>query len=351
MKIVSTSSSRKPRGGTDRVIHSIHQKIRDSQRIAITSHLRPDGDSICTGLALLHLAEAIGKEGRFINQDPTPFPFSQMPEAGRIEKGQIRARAFDLVILLECASVVRSGQEKIDDCFKINIDHHYSNDSYADINWIDPEASAVGEMVFLLCEKTGLPVTPEMANHLYCAIVSDTGSFQFSNTTGRAFEVCHKLVNLGANPIKVSEFLFNNNPPEKIKLLGHVLSTLKMNRRGNIATITMFKKFLRTLHLREMDTEDITTLARSIKGVEMVLFFKEMTPRTFRVSLRSKGNANAAAIAEHFGGGGHVHAAGFTAVGPYERLIRDIPREVEKLLANENIGCRTTGKRSSLRTE
>ncbi len=335
MKAASTASSRKAKSKTDSLIYLIHQKILDSQRIAVTSHLRPDGDSICTGLALLSLGEILGKKVRFINQDPTPFPFSQMLEAKRVEIGQIPAGAFDLVIILECASVARSGQKNIDGYFKINIDHHYSNDSYADINWIDPKAAAVGEMVFLLCEKTGLPITPEIAGLLYCAIVSDTGSFQFSNTTGRAFEVCHKLIQYGANPIQTSEFLFNNNPPEKIKLLGQVLSTLQVNRKGTVATITMFKKFLRALRLREIDTEDITTLARSIKGVEMVLFFKEMTPQTFRVSLRSKGVVNAAAIAEHFGGGGHVHAAGFTAVGRYERLIREIPRQVEKLLEQE----------------
>jgi phosphoesterase RecJ-like protein len=312
--------------------HLIHQKIIESERIVITSHLRPDGDSVCTGLALAEMGEALGKKMSLINKDPTPFPFSQMPEAARIKIGQIPAGRFDLVILLECASVARSGQENLEKYFKINIDHHYSNDSYADINWVDPTASAVGEMVFLLSEKTGLPQTPEIAGHLYCAIVSDTGSFQFSNTTARAFEVCHKLVRLGANPIRTTEFLFNTNPPEKIKLLGYVLSTLKMNKKGTIATITMFKKFLRAFHLREIDTEDITTLARSIRGVEMVLFFKEMANETFRISLRSKGPANAAAIAEQFGGGGHVHAAGFTARGPYEKLIRDIPRQIERLL-------------------
>jgi phosphoesterase RecJ-like protein len=126
--------------------------------------------------------------------------------------------------------------------------------------------------------------------------------------------------------------LFSNNPPEKIKLLGQVLSTLQMNERGNIAVITMFKATLAALNLREIDTEDITTLARSIKGVEMVLFFKEMGKDTFRISLRSKGQANAALVAEHFGGGGHVHASGFTAYGPYEKLIREIPAAVEKLM-------------------
>jgi bifunctional oligoribonuclease and PAP phosphatase NrnA len=314
----------------------IQEKILESRRIVITSHLRPDGDSICTSLALAEMGELLGKDMSIINNDPTPLPFNQMPEVKRIKIGQIPPRRFDLAILLECANVSRSGQESLDGYFKINIDHHFSNDTYADINWVNPGASAVGEMAFMLGERMALRLTPKIADHLYCAIVSDTGCFQFSNTTAKAFEVCHKLVKSGARPTKITEFLFNTNSPEKIKLLGQVLSTLIMNKKRNLAAITMFKDLLEALHLREIDTEDITTLARSIRGVEMVLFFKEMAKDTFRVSLRSKGDANAATIAEYFGGGGHVHAAGFTAIGPYDHLIKDIPRQIERLLRQKN---------------
>jgi len=129
--------------------------------------------------------------------------------------------------------------------------------------------------------------------------------------------------------------LFNNNSPEKIRLLGHVLSTLQMNQKGNIATITMFKKILDSFHLKEIDTEDITTLARSIKGVKMVLFFKEIEKNTFRVSLRSKGKANAAYVAENFGGGGHLHAAGFTVKGEHKKLLKEIPETVNLLLKKQ----------------
>jgi len=310
----------------------ICRKILENRRIAITSHLRPDGDSVCTSLALAIMGERLGKTMSIVNKDNTPFPFCHFPEAGRIRIGQIDPAESDMVILLECADVSRSGQENLGDCYKINIDHHYSNFTYADINWINPRASAVGEMVFELGERLGAPIPPKAADCLYCAIVSDTGSFQFSNTTAKALETCTKLAGLGASPIKVSEMLYGNNPPEKIKLLGQVLSTLRMNRRGNIAAITMFKKNLSDLNLKEIDTEDFTTLARSIKGVEMVLFFKEMEKDTFRVSLRSKGGANAALVAEHFGGGGHIHASGFTAYGPYEKLIVEIPETVERLL-------------------
>ena len=321
-------------------VTAIARKIGDSRRIAITSHLRPDGDSVCTSLALAMMGEALGKEMAVVNRDPTPFPFCHFPDAARIRIGQIDPEGYDCVILLECADVPRSGQERLGGAFKINIDHHYSNFAYADINWVDAQAPAVGEMVLALGERLGVPLGPGIAENLYTAIASDTGSFQFSNTTARAFAACHRLVDLGASPIRVSERLYANNPPEKILLLGHVLSTLRMNAEGNIAAVTMFRRNLSELRLKEIDTEDITTLARSIKGVEMVLFFKEMEPDVFRVSLRSKGRANAAKVAEHFGGGGHVHASGFTAHGPYERLIVEVPRTVEALLREDAAGDR-----------
>lgn len=313
----------------------IADKLLSCGRIAVTSHLRPDGDSICTSLALALMLESLGKEVAVVNRDQTPSPFHAFPDADRITIGQIAPRPLDAVILLECVDVARSGQENLNGYFKINIDHHYSNTPYADINWIDSDAPAVGEMVLALAQALPVRFSPAVANHLYCSIVSDTGSFQFSNTTSRALGACAKLAELGASPIDVSERLFNTNSPEKIKLLGKVLSTLELNPRGNVAMISMFKSDLSALNLREIDTEDITTLARSIKDIEIVLFFKEMDKDTFRVSLRSKGRANAARVAEHFGGGGHVHAAGFTVHGPYDRLIKEIPQLVEKLLAED----------------
>jgi phosphoesterase RecJ-like protein len=313
-------------------VELISKKIIESQKIAVTSHLRPDGDSICTSLALHFMGDLLGKDFSIINHDNTPFPFNNYPDIDKIQIGQIAPQKYDAIILLECANVARSGQLHIDDSFKINIDHHYSNDYYGDIDWVDPEASAVAEMAFKLGKHLNIQLSAPVANHLYCGIVSDTGSFQFSNTNAEAFKVCYELVNFGASPIQVSERLFNNNPAEKIKLLGLVLSTLQLNDTGEIAIITMFKEYLDSLNLKEIDTEDITTLTRSIKGVEIVLFFKEIAKDTYRVSIRSKGAANAAMIAEHFGGGGHRHAAGFTVTGRHKTLIREIPKTVQELL-------------------
>jgi phosphoesterase RecJ-like protein len=313
-------------------IEQVAEALNAAKSLAIASHLRPDGDSLCTSLALALTLEQMGKRVDIINADPTPFPFVSFPACARIRVGQIPPRTYDTIILLECANVPRSGHVGIDGESKINIDHHYSNDQYAGINWVNPEASAVGEMIFELCRALPVRLTPEIAGHLYCAIVSDTGSFQFSNTTARAFEVCRHLVMAGADPLRVSEAIFHNNTPSKILLLGRVLSTLTMSGDGDIAVITMFRATLRELGLSEVDTEDITTLARSIRGVNVVLFFKEVESETFRVSIRSRGQAHAADIAEHFGGGGHAHAAGFTVLGPYSRLIREVPDTVARII-------------------
>ncbi|MCX6560078.1 MAG: bifunctional oligoribonuclease/PAP phosphatase NrnA [Candidatus Aminicenantes bacterium] len=313
-------------------IDPIVEALKSARRLAITSHLRPDGDSLCTSLALALAAEQMGKQVEIVNADRTPYPFSTFPSCARIRVGQIPARGQDVVVLLECADVSRSGMTEIEGDFKINIDHHYSNDLYADLNWVDAEASAVGEMMAELCRRLPVALTPEMAGHLYCAIASDTGSFQFSNTTARAFATCHELVLAGADPLKVSESLYHNNTPEKIQLLGRVLSTLTIAGDGDIAVISMRRQTLRELGLSEVDTEDITTLARSIRDVNVVLFFKEVGEETFRVSIRSRGIAHAAAIAERFQGGGHAHAAGFTVYGPHDRLIVEVPAQVAAII-------------------
>jgi phosphoesterase RecJ-like protein len=317
-------------------IRLIKEKILKSQKIAVTSHLRPDGDSICSSLALHFMGEMLGKQMDVYIKDPLPFPFNNFPDTERIRISKMAQEEYDCIILLECANVSRSGQENLDRYFKINIDHHHSNDYYADINWVDPESAAVACMIFQLGEELGIAFTPKIATQLYSAIVSDTGSFQFSNTKAHAFEICFRLVSYGAVPIQVSEMLYNNNPWEKIKLMGQVLSTLIMSDKGDIAVITMFKRYLDNLNLSEIDTEDITTLARSIKGARMVLFFKEMKPDTFRVSIRSKASANSALVAEHFGGGGHLHAAGFTVTGKYDNLIREVPATVDRLINNRS---------------
>ncbi len=234
---------------TIKPVDEIVRKIRDCRRLAVTSHLRPDGDSLCSGLALVEAFEGMGKTADYVITDPIPVPFNTFSDFRRIRVGQLASTGYDAVVLLECADVSRSGQTGLDGYFKINIDHHYSNSHYADINWVDAEAPAVAELVLDLCETAGLALTPSIANHLYCAIVSDTGSFQFSNTTARAFAACHKLVLAGARPIETSEAP-SITTGRKIILLGRVLRLSGSTPPERSPVIGMFRKDLIELDRR-----------------------------------------------------------------------------------------------------
>ena len=178
-------------------IPEIKQKILESRKIAVASHLRPDGDSICTSLALYFMGRMLDKEMSIFIRDRIPFPFNHYPDIDRIRIGQIPPTGFDCVILLECANVGRSGQDHLGEYYKINIDHHHSNDFYGDLNWVEPEAPAVACLAFKLGEALNIEFTPKIATQLYSGVVSDTGSFQFSNTTARAFDISRRIIIIG----------------------------------------------------------------------------------------------------------------------------------------------------------
>jgi phosphoesterase RecJ-like protein len=317
------------------IIKAIGEKILESRKILISSHLRPDGDSIGTGLALFHLFRKMGKYVDFINVDKTPFPFTRLPGAHEIIIGEIKDYDYDMALLLECSEEGRSGHKNIKRFFTINIDHHHTTDLYANINWIDPSASAVGEMVFDLISELKVEFDKTISTNLYAAIASDTGAFRFSNTTAKSLEVCAFLAKNGADPYEVSKLIFDTYSYQKVKLLGLVLSTLNVEPESGIAHISMPKKFLDELGLTEVDTEDIISLVRSIEGVNIVIFVKEVDRGKYRISLRSKGDINSGRIAELHGGGGHFHAAGFSLEGDYETVLKNALQIVKESIVKK----------------
>ncbi|MGQ9617424.1 MAG: DHH family phosphoesterase [Candidatus Aminicenantia bacterium] len=317
-----------------KIVKEISEKILKCKKILISSHLRPDGDSIGTGLALLHLFRKMGKSADFINIDKTPFPYTRLPGADLIVIGEIKDQDYDLALLLECSEEKRSGHKNIKRFFTINIDHHNTTDFYANINWIDPSASAVGEMVFELILALKGEFDFNISTNLYTAIASDTGAFRFSNTTPRALEVCAFLAKNGATPYEVSKLIFDTYSYQKVKLLGEVLSTLNVDMESGIAYISMRKKLLEELGLSEVDTEDIISMVRSIEGVNIVVFVKETGERKFRISLRSKGGIDSGKIAEKYGGGGHFHAAGFSLEGDFKTVLKNAIKIVKSNLKN-----------------
>jgi phosphoesterase RecJ-like protein len=297
----------------------IAEKISRARTIAISSHVRPDADSIGSGLALSLMLRQLGKNVSYFNTDRTPHPINLLPGHGEI--------------LIEGGTEERTGQKNLKNYFSINIDHHATSSDDADINWVVPEAAAVGELIYELGLQMNVTFSRDIAFNLYAAIASDTGSFKYSNTTAASLAIASELATRGGfPPCEVSNLLFNSNPHEKIHMLSKVLSTLELTLDDRVAMIDFQRSFLAQLSLKDIETEDIIAIARSIQGVQVLLFFKEIADDYYRVSIRSRDNFSARQIAQVFNGGGHHHAAGFFYSGSLAAAKKEILQLIRKQL-------------------
>lgn len=315
------------------MLQQIVRFIRAGNRFAVVSHARPDGDSIGCSVAVGLALEQIGKRVSVVHRDPPPHAYRALPGIGKIQVADRLDGQYDGVIMLECNSLERSGVAGLQHHPIVNIDHHKDAARYGLIDWIDPSAAALGEMIHLLVPALGASVTPEIAANLYAAILTDTGSFQFSNTTGRTFTVAAELVACGADPGAVAQDVYLSQPLSKVRLLGKVLDTLQIHPSGSIATISMTQRMVREAEASPDDTEGIVTHALSVDGVMMVAFLCERPNGGVRVSLRSKPGYDISPIARRHGGGGHANAAGLTMEGGLEDVRTALVAELEGLLA------------------
>ncbi|NIO79195.1 MAG: hypothetical protein GTN68_01385 [Candidatus Aminicenantes bacterium] len=305
--------------------------IDKSERIAISSHIRPDADSIGSGLALYLILKQLKKDVHYYNIDRAPFPLTELPGFDAIEYQQIYPQSFDVVILVEGGTEERSGMSNLGDYFTINIDHHATSALCCDLNWVIPDASAAGELIYELALELGIQLTRDIGFNLFAAISSDTGSFKYSNTSARALRIAAQLVKkCHFTPVEVSDVLFYSNHIEKVRMIQRVLSTLELHLNQKVAMIDFRREFLRRLALKDIETEDVISIARSIRGVEVTLFFKEIGDNYYRISIRSRGEVSSQEVAKVFKGGGHTHAAGFFYRGNIEAAkleILDVIRE------------------------
>jgi bifunctional oligoribonuclease and PAP phosphatase NrnA len=314
-----------------KIINQIVEAINNAQRIAISSHIRPDADSIGSSLALFFILKQMGKEVFLLNTDKAPFPLTELPGSQNIQYRQIYPDPYDVVILVEGGTEERTGMTHLEHYFTINIDHHASSAYESNINWVDPNAAAVAELVYQLAQRLGTDWTKEVGVNLYAAISSDTGSFKYSNTTAKSLKIASQLIEkCKFDPIEVSDLIFNSNHLEKVKMIQKVLATLELRYQNRIAMIDFKQKYLAQLSLKDIETEDVISIARSIQGVDVTLFFKEIGPDNFRISIRSKGTINSQLVARAFNGGGHIHAAGFFYKGPIHTAKDDIVAVVKK---------------------
>ncbi len=205
--------------------------------------------------------------------------------------------------------------EPLERGFGINIDHHLGNTMYGSMNWMDLSAAACGEMVFDLVHELGVPLSFEIATHVYIAVLTDTGSFHYSNITPRTFEICRQCMEAGVSPPDVARSIFDANSLARLKLHGAVLGGMQLDPSGRIATLHVDQQLTHDCGGTYEDTEGLSNLPLTVKEIVAVVFFKENGPDDWRVSMRSKGTVDVNEIAREFGGGGHKNASGCSASG------------------------------------
>jgi bifunctional oligoribonuclease and PAP phosphatase NrnA len=308
--------------------------IRDRRRFLITSHARPDGDSIGSQLAMAYALELLGKDVRLINADPAPEHYLEFPGVDRIEIArEVSDNDADAVIVMESGDFARTGVRGLEGRFTINIDHHQGNTGYGDINWLDESAAACGELVFDLIRALGVPLTLEIATHIYLAILTDTGAFHHSNITPHTFDICRQTVEAGVEPAAMARRVFDSNSFGKLKLIGALLDEMDLLDEGRLAVLYLNDDILNATGTTYNDTEGLINLPLTAREIQAVVFFKLGADGDVRVSMRSKYDVDVRLVASHHGGGGHKNAAGFTVHGPLENVKPEILREMVEAIA------------------
>jgi len=313
---------------TDPEIVTIADALRARQRFVISSHSRPDGDSIGSQLAMAFALRALGKDVTVVNFDPAAPALMAFPGVADITIAPSVEGDFDAAIVMECSDYARTGVAGLDKYFTINIDHHPGNTSYGQINWFDPGAAACAEMVFDVVQALGVPFSAEIAVHVYVAILTDTGSFHFSNLSPRTFDICRQLLEAGVDPVRVARQVYYNATVQKLKLCGAVLESMRVDESGRVATLYLDQAMAGAIGATYDDTEGVINQPLTVKDVQAVIFFKQVEGEHWRVSLRSKGNADIGAVAKEYGGGGHKNAAGCSVHGPIDEMRNILVKKV-----------------------
>ncbi len=318
------------------MLSQVVELIENKEIFGITTHLRPDGDGIGSSLALWWLLKSLGKKAEVILRDPVPSSCLRLSGVEYVRYVKEIDRDYDAIFVMECSDPKRPGIEDLEKQFLVNIDHHATSEHFGQVNWIDATASAVGEMIYNLCKAIGGRVTKEIAECVYTALLTDTGSFHFSNTSERTFKVASELIRAGVKPAKLSESVFNSYPWSRIELLWRVMSTVKRDASGKVAYLLQTQDMLDDARATEEDAEGFVNMPLTAEEVEASVMLKESAPEVFRVSLRSKGDVNVVRIAEKFGGGGHKNAAGCTLYGSLSKIEEEIVGLLVEAVAKAN---------------
>lgn len=307
--------------------------------ILLSVHKSPDGDALGSQLALKHALEARGAKVRAHNLDPVPEIYRFLPGAQEITSGQHVAGRYDALVVLD-SEPARTGlfSDGYPATNLINIDHHITNSREWPMTWLEPDATATGEMVYHLIRDMEVPISREMAVCLFTAIFTDTGSFRYSNTSPDSMRIAAALIEAGADPWTVTEHVYESFAFRRLKLMGLVLAGIEQSADGRTAWVTVTEDQYRLTGATAEDTDNFVNYVRSVRGVEVAVLFRQTGPAQFKISLRSKGRVDLTAVAQSMGGGGHKNAAGGVLDGPFnvvrERVLGAIQHQINEQIGN-----------------
>ncbi len=312
--------------------------IRNNESFLITTHTNPEGDAIGSELSLFRLLKALGKTVVAVNEDPLPYGFDFLPDVDRIRKfrkGREKFK-FDVFVTVDCSDLRRPGEVYLLNTEHkpiLNIDHHVSNERFGAVNWVKPEASCCAEMVYELYKKFRVPLDRDSALLIYVGILTDTGSFHYSNTTAFTHRAAAELIEHGLDITMIYKAMYESVPYQDMRLLAEIVPTMNRMLEGKIVWFRVAKDIVKRHKKISFDlSEHILSFGRSVKDAEVVLLFKENlgVENEIRINFRSQGAIDVNRIAGMFNGGGHKTAAGATVRGPLDNVIRTVLNKVRE---------------------
>lgn len=320
---------------------SIWNYFQEAKVIVLTTHVRPDGDGIASELALSIILKSLGKKVFIVNQDRTPEMYRWLPHSSEIitlaENGKFSANAIDLTVLIDCSSKERIGSvyEVIQHSRKIiSVDHHVETQCFKDECYVDTNASSIGEVLYMIVPNIAKHLNPEIATCLYASLLTDTGSFTYSNTSPRTLKIASHLLECGIDPSHMYRNIFCNRRINSYRLFGRALELLRTDETEKVVYIILPYSVYRETDAREEDTEGIIEGLYGLRNVELIIMIRELEDHRIKGSLRSISHVDCVLLAKMFGGGGHFGASGFVIEGDIDRggheVVERIINEVKR---------------------
>jgi phosphoesterase RecJ-like protein len=303
--------------------------VKTKQRFLVSCHVHPDGDAIGSTLAIRTVLSNMGKQVSMVCTEGVPNVYRFLEGSSLIKRELDPEFIPEVLICVDCAEKERISLPAAVWGFPglkiINIDHHITNTGFGDLNLVEPNAAATGEVIFRLLAVGSIALSRDIAIALYTAIAPDTGFFRYTNTSSFTLEVASQLVkDYQVELSKVAEQVHEQKSYHSIRLLGEVLNTIQIGLGGKVAWAILDQKMLSKYPVENEETESYVNYARSIEGVEVGILFKELRPDEVKLSWRSTSAVDVSKLAAHFGGGGHARAAGCNLNGPLDQVVSEV---------------------------